>query len=207
MRDHKRLAVPQTVIAYVGLGANIGEPVHQLTQALSLLSDIEGTQLRACSSLYRSTPVGCIDQPDFINAVAALETRLSPQALLSALGALEMRFGRVRGPRDAPRPLDLDILLMGNIRMRTPQLSLPHPRAHQRAFVLIPLQEIAPTLEIPGKGSVSALLSHCTGQTVMRIDDPPRNLPHGTLPDTLCRTASPVCTPLSEKACHDLSCQ
>lgn len=155
--------------AYVALGANLGHPAATVRAALAALSEIPESALIAASSLYRTAPLGLKHQPDFINAVAALDTALAPLALLEALFAIEARFGRSRGVKNAPRTLDLDLLLYGESRMNEARLTLPHPRMHERAFVLAPLAEIAPECSIPGHGGVSELLASCRGQDVARI--------------------------------------
>ncbi|MGH8764255.1 MAG: 2-amino-4-hydroxy-6-hydroxymethyldihydropteridine diphosphokinase [Burkholderiales bacterium] len=157
-------------VAYVGLGANIGEPRRQLQAALEDLRHIPDSQLVANSSFYRSAPIGYVDQPDFLNAVAALETALEPEALLDSLQDIENRHGRTRSFQGAPRTLDLDLLLYGDRTLASPRLTLPHPRMHERAFVLKPLVELAPEAAIPGKGKARNLLQDCAGQTVERID-------------------------------------
>ena len=156
-------------LAYVGLGANLGEPRQQLEEALTAIGGLPRTRIAARSSFYRSAPVGYEAQPDFVNAVAALDTGLAPGELLEGLQGIERRHGRERSFPNAPRTLDLDILLYGEERIARPGLTVPHPRMHQRAFVLCPLAEIAPQLEIPGKGKVSDLLASCTGQSVERL--------------------------------------
>jgi 2-amino-4-hydroxy-6-hydroxymethyldihydropteridine diphosphokinase len=156
-------------VAYVGLGANLGDPARQLEQALRELDALPGTRLRARSSLYRSAPVGYADQPDFVNAVAELETALPAIELLAELQAIEARHGRGRSFANAPRTLDLDLLLFGDERIEAPGLTVPHPRMHERAFVLMPLVEIAPQAALPGHGKASALLERCASQPVQRI--------------------------------------
>jgi 2-amino-4-hydroxy-6-hydroxymethyldihydropteridine diphosphokinase len=151
------------------LGANLGNPIQTVKSALDQLDAIADTRRLAASSLYRTAPVGIKHQPDFINAVALLETQLAPQALLDALFAIERQFGRQRSVRNAPRTLDLDLLLHGDAVIDTPQLTLPHPRMHERAFVLAPLVEIAPQATIPGRGTVAALLAALADQAVERI--------------------------------------
>jgi len=153
--------------AFVGLGANLGDREAQVRRAFATLAELPGTSLLAASSLYRSAPVGVGAQPDFINAVAAIETELAPRALLEALLAAERRFGRRREFPGAPRTLDLDLLLYGEIA--EPGLIVPHPRMHERAFVLAPLAEIAPHITIPGKGRAAALLAACTDQKIEKI--------------------------------------
>lgn len=161
------------VLAYVALGANLGEAETTVRAAIAALGRLPGTQLVAASSLYRTAPVGVPEpQPDYINAVARLATTLTPHALLDELLALEARFGRVRPYRWAPRALDLDLLLYGDVVLDTPRLTLPHPRLHRRAFVLEPLLELDPFLEAPGLGPLSAWRARLSNQDVERL------LPH-----------------------------
>ncbi|GAB4401011.1 MAG: 2-amino-4-hydroxy-6-hydroxymethyldihydropteridine diphosphokinase [Rhodoferax sp.] len=138
-----RSAVAGTVLAYVGLGANLGDAVATVRRALRDVALLPGCALVAQSSLYRSAPVDAAG-PDFINAVMAIQTSLKAPELLLRLQHLEVLAGRQRPYRNAPRTLDLDLLLYGDLRLDTPSLTLPHPRMHQRAFVLLPLHEIAP---------------------------------------------------------------
>jgi len=159
----------QAVRAYIGLGANLGEPESQVRRAVSALAAIPQTRVLAASSLYRSAPVGHAAQPDFVNAVAEIETRLGAEELLGELLATEARFGRVREFPNAPRTLDLDLLLYGERVIAEDKLTVPHPRMHERAFVLVPLAEIAPDIAIPGKGRAGALLAACTGQKIEKI--------------------------------------
>ena len=156
-------------IAYVALGANLGDPANTLNAAIEMLKSLTNTRLTASSSLYRTAPVGLHNQPDFINAVVALETQLTPFALLEQLFAVESRFGRIRSVKNAPRTLDLDLLLHGDAKCNDPQLTLPHPRMHLRAFVLAPLAEIAPEMLIPGHGMVSDMLATCADQKIERL--------------------------------------
>jgi 2-amino-4-hydroxy-6-hydroxymethyldihydropteridine diphosphokinase len=162
--------VTETRVAYVALGANLGQASETIKAALAALAAMGGCRLVATSSLYRTAPVGLKNQPDFINAVAALETQLSAGDLLRALFAVEARFGRERNGHNAPRTLDLDLLLHGETRMNSLALTLPHPRMHERAFVLAPLAEIAPDLVIPGRGPVQALLAGVGEQRIERLD-------------------------------------
>lgn len=160
------------VRAYVGLGSNLADPPAQLRAAVAALGRLPQTQVAACSSFYRSAPVGLADQPDFINAACRLHTALAPEALLEALLAIERAHGRVRvGERGGPRTLDLDLLMYGTEIRHTDMLVLPHPRLHERAFVLAPLAEIEPDLVVPGRGSVAALLARCADQRVERLAD------------------------------------
>jgi len=156
-------------IAYVGIGSNLGEPAKQVESALEELGRIRQTSLAARSSLYRSQPLGYAGQPDFVNAVAGLETSLEPVDLLRELQAIEARHGRRRSFANAPRTLDLDLLLHGQSVVHRPDLTVPHPRMHQRGFVLQPLTEIAPDIEIPGIGAARARLDACADQVVERI--------------------------------------
>lgn len=150
----------ETVTACVALGSNLDDPRVQVEQGFAALAALPHTTLRARSRLYRTPPWGLVDQPDFINAAARLETALAPRELLDALLAIETRAGRVRGARNGPRTLDLDLLLYGDHAINEPGLVVPHPRLHERAFVLLPLADIAPDLEAPGQGRVAELLEH-----------------------------------------------
>jgi 2-amino-4-hydroxy-6-hydroxymethyldihydropteridine diphosphokinase len=158
-----------SVRAYVALGSNLGDPLATVQAAFAALHDLPGTAFVAASSLYRSAPVGLRNQPDFINAVAALDTQLSADNLLDELFAIEARFGRKREFHHAPRPLDLDLLLYGNETRGTPRLMLPHPRMHERAFVLLPLLELAPDIAIPGRGPASNLMQACREQKLTKL--------------------------------------
>jgi 2-amino-4-hydroxy-6-hydroxymethyldihydropteridine diphosphokinase len=158
------------VLAYVGLGSNLAGPVAQIRAALAELGRVPATRLFAVSSLYLSAPIGCPDpQPDYVNAVAALCTRLSATRLLVALHAIERRHRRRRGPRNAARTLDLDLLLYGRHRRRHRGLTVPHPRLHRRAFVLRPLTEIALAARIPGLGAARRYLPASRGQRLERV--------------------------------------
>ncbi len=144
--------------AYIALGSNLADPVSQLDAAFDELGRLPQTRFLARSSLWRSAPVGYLDQPDFVNAVAALETGLEAETLLAHLLDIERRHGRVREFQNAPRTLDLDIALYGDDRIDTPTLTVPHPRMQDRAFVLLPLSELAPDIVIPGQGALRDLL-------------------------------------------------
>ena len=159
----------KSVTAYVGLGANVENPVSQVTAALAALAALPQTRLAAQSSLYRTAPVGYAGQPDFINAVAALETGLGPREMLDALLAIEAGHGRVRTFPNAPRTLDLDVLLYGEVQINEDGLTIPHPRMHERAFVLVPLAEIAPRALVPGRGAVGELLRAVDATGVARV--------------------------------------
>ncbi|MDX1465359.1 MAG: 2-amino-4-hydroxy-6-hydroxymethyldihydropteridine diphosphokinase [Halomonas sp.] len=137
--------------AWIGLGSNLDGPREHVARALEELDRLPLTRRLAASRLYASRPVGPADQPDYVNAVAQLATRLSPLALLDQLQALEQRHGRVRGRRWGPRTLDLDLLLYDDRRLALPRLTLPHPEMTRRAFVLVPLAELAPRLALDGQ--------------------------------------------------------
>jgi len=157
-------------LAFIGLGANLGDARATLRDALTALRALAQPGSFAASSLWGSTPIDS-SGPDYVNAVARLRTALAPHALLDALQAIEQRFGRERPYRNAPRTLDLDLLLYGERSIHTPTLVVPHPRAHERAFVLAPLAELAPQLVIPGHGPVAALLLATGGQRVDRLPE------------------------------------
>ncbi len=163
------MASPQRKRAFIGLGSNLADPDAQIHKAFAELGKLPHTRLLAQSSLYRSAPVGYADQPDFINAVAEIETGLEPHQLLEVLLDMEHRHGRVREFRNAPRILDLDILLYNDLACHERGLTLPHPRMHERAFVLQPLHEIAPHCVIDGHGPVADCLEKCADQRVDRI--------------------------------------
>ena len=151
-------------IAFIGLGSNLSGPREQISRALQALDSLPHTRVLAQSTLYRSAPVGFLEQPDFINAVAKLETALTPRTLLDALLELERECGRTREFRNAPRTLDLDVLLFDDLRYHEHGLTIPHPQMHLRAFVLRPLLEIAPDCMIPGIGTVGEALQGCRQQ-------------------------------------------
>lgn len=159
-----------SVRAYVALGSNLGDPQATVQAAFDALRTLRDGSLVAASSLYRSAPVGLKNQPDFINAVAALDTQLSADDLLDELFGIEARFGRQRAFHHAPRTLDLDLLLYGSETRSTARLTLPHPRMHERAFVLLPLVEIAPEAVIPGHGPAAALLEGVRDQVLARLE-------------------------------------
>ena len=147
--------------AFVGIGSNLGEPESQIAAALDQLAAEEGIELLAVSTLRETEPVGYLDQPNFLNGAARIETELPARELLERLLAIESRLGRVRGggPRFGPRTIDLDLLVYGQERIDESGLAVPHPRLAERRFALEPLAELAPELEIPGLGPVQALLS------------------------------------------------
>jgi 2-amino-4-hydroxy-6-hydroxymethyldihydropteridine diphosphokinase len=159
-------------LAYIGLGSNLDHPRRQLARALAEIARLPRTRLIASSRNYVSAPVGCAEpQPDYVNAAAALRTSLGAKALLARLRSIERRHGRRRpagAVRNLPRTLDLDVLLFDRRRTQRAQLALPHPRMHERAFVLVPLLEIAPSATIPGRGPARRWLHRVRGQRVER---------------------------------------
>lgn len=157
--------------AFIGLGSNLEDPRSQLQRAFAEIAGLPGTRLTARSSLYRSAPLGYPDQPEFVNAVAEIATMLTPQALLQALLQIERAHGRERTFRNAPRTLDLDVLLYDDLQLHEHGLTIPHPQMHLRAFVLQPLLEIAPDCVIQGIGSAEQALCGCHDQTLEKLLD------------------------------------
>jgi len=157
------------VFVSAALGANIGDPRRQLEAAIEQLKNLPDTDFVLVPGFYRSAPLGYVDQADFLNAVAELDTSLAPGPLLEHLHEIEKCHGRERSFANAPRTLDLDLLLYGDRTMNTPGLTLPHPRMHERAFVLQPLLELDSEISIPGKGKASGLLAACGAQKIERI--------------------------------------
>ena len=156
--------------AWVGLGSNLDDPAAHVARAADQLADLPDTRCVTRSSLYASPPMGPPDQPDYVNAVAGVLTTLGPRDLLGALQAIERDHGRVRdGERWGPRTLDLDLLVFGGLVTDETGLTLPHPGVHERAFVLLPLAELAPALPIPGRGRVRDLLSRVDTGKVRRL--------------------------------------
>ena len=157
------------MIAWVGIGANLGDARANVLDAIARLGRLPGARLLQASSLYRTAPIDSSGD-DYINAVAALDTDLAAHALLQALFDIEQAHGRERPYRNAPRTLDLDLLLYGDqLIADAPALLVPHPRMHERAFVLAPLAELAPELRIPGQGSLASLLAGVAGQSIERL--------------------------------------
>ena len=156
------------MIAYIGIGANLGDAVANVDDALARLAALPGARLLARSGKYRSAPIDSSGD-DYINAVACIDTTLSAPALLDALHGIELAHGRERPYRNAPRTLDLDIVLYGEERIDLPQLHVPHPRMVERAFVLLPLLEIAPDIAIPGRGPASTFLAAVAHQDIARL--------------------------------------
>lgn len=162
----------ENIQAYIGLGANLGDPKSNLIEALRRISLLKGVCLRKVSGFYRSSPVDA-SGPDYVNAVASIHTRLAADDLLCELFAIEKALGRVRpaGVARAPRTIDLDLLLYADFVSNSEFLTLPHPRMHERAFVLVPLLEIAPNLIIPGRGLAKDYLPSVGNQTVVKMDN------------------------------------
>jgi len=177
-RQHPRTgAQGATTLACVGLGSNLGHPRRRIAAALRDLARLPRTRILAVSPNYATAPLGtAAPQPDYVNAVALLGTRLRARDLLARLQAIERRHGRRRraGERNAPRTLDLDLLLFGRLRMATRALELPHPRMHERAFVLRPLADLAPAARIPGRGVARLLRRRVRGQRAVRTRSHPR---------------------------------
>ncbi|MCU0805524.1 MAG: 2-amino-4-hydroxy-6-hydroxymethyldihydropteridine diphosphokinase [Burkholderiales bacterium] len=155
--------------AFVGLGANLGDPAEQIARAIEAVGGLPRSRVVSASSLYRTAPIGYAAQPDFVNAVVEIETALEPVDLLRSLQDIESGSGRTRSFRNAPRTLDLDLLLYDDRTIDAPALQVPHPRMHERAFVLAPLVEIAPDIEIPGRGAASSLLARLTNQRIAKL--------------------------------------
>ena len=164
----KPARVAACVPAYIGLGANLGEPASVLREALLALAALPGSLLAATSSFYRTAPIDS-SGPDYLNMVARLDTCLAPQMLLAELQRIEQAHGRERPYRNAPRTLDLDLLLYGDECITSPALTVPHPRLHERAFVVRPLVEIAPQLSISGRGRVADLLAALADQRIDKL--------------------------------------
>ena len=157
--------------AYVGLGSNLAHPRRQLAKALERLATTRGVRVLAVSPNYVTAPIGGPPQSDYVNAVALVSTSLAPAALLGRLHAIERRQQRrrdARTPRNAPRTLDLDLLLYGARRIDSSRLTVPHPRLHERAFVLRPLLDVTPAARIPGRGLARPYLAHVRGQRIKR---------------------------------------
>lgn len=156
--------------AYVALGSNLDDPRAQVERAFDELGLLDESRLVARSSLYRSRPLGPVEQPDFVNAVAGILTRLEPAVLLAELKSLEQRLGREKPVvRWGPRRIDLDLLVHGSARIEEPGLTVPHPGIAERDFVLAPLAEIAPDLDVPGLGKVSSLQARFAASELERI--------------------------------------
>ena len=156
--------------AYIALGSNLENPIKQIQSAYEKIAQIPDTDLLHSSSFYKSAPEGQLNQPDYINAVVSINTALTPLKLLDALLKIELQHGRIRKYRNAPRTLDLDILLYGNLQLNDSKLIIPHPRMAQRAFVLFPLIEIAPRCIIPGHGKIDKLAAACSDQVIEQLN-------------------------------------
>ena len=161
-----------STVAFVGMGSNLAHPRRQIARAVAAIARVPATHIVAVSPNYATAPLACdIDQPDYINAVVALRTSLAPKSLLMHLQAIERAQGRERGakvPRNSPRTLDLDLLLYGRRIVRLRQLTVPHPRMHERAFALTPLLDIAPAVTVPRRGLARRLKQSVRGQRIVR---------------------------------------
>jgi 2-amino-4-hydroxy-6-hydroxymethyldihydropteridine diphosphokinase len=156
--------------AYVGLGSNMNDPEKQIMEAIKTLQTLPKSEFIQASSLYKTPPWGYAEQADFINAVVHIRTNLAPMELLEELQKIEQAFGRVRTFANAPRPLDLDVLIFDETCLASPSLTIPHPRMHERGFVLLPLAEIAPTLMIGKRGTADELARSCDNRGIQRIN-------------------------------------
>jgi 2-amino-4-hydroxy-6-hydroxymethyldihydropteridine diphosphokinase len=154
---------------YIALGSNLNEPSEQIYKAINSIDAIDDLSVTHISSLYKTKPIGKIDQPDFINAAIELEGDISPENLHVALQDIETKAGRIRLELNEPRTLDLDILLIDDLIMKTKKLTIPHPRMHQRQFVIVPLSEINQKLNIPGIGPINKILKSLPDQGVVKI--------------------------------------
>jgi 2-amino-4-hydroxy-6-hydroxymethyldihydropteridine diphosphokinase len=162
---------PSFITAFIALGSNLGDPAGQIRSALRALDKLPDTRLVRQSSFYRNPPTGYLNQPEFVNAVARIETRLAPRDLLEQLLAIERAHGRVRDFPNGPRTLDLDILLYGERTVREPGLTIPHPRMVERAFVLVPLAEIAPETVVPGGARIADLAAKLDASGLVKLPE------------------------------------
>ncbi len=167
--SNSKVSNSTTISATIGIGANLGAAAVQVRQAIAALAGLPQTTMCACSSLYASAPVDATGD-DYVNAVMRIDTGLSAQQLLHALQTLELAAGRERPYLNAPRTLDLDLLLYGDEQIDSATLTVPHPRMLQRAFVLLPLLEIDPLAQIPGHGMAQDYLANVTAQVIRKID-------------------------------------
>ena len=154
---------------YIALGSNLDDPREQIYKAINSIDAIDDLSVTHISSLYKTKPIGKIDQPDFINATIEVEGDISPEKLHASLQDIETKAGRIRKELNEPRTLDLDILLIDDLIMKTKKLTVPHPRMHQRQFVVVPLFEINPKLNIPGIGPINKILKLLPDQGVVKI--------------------------------------
>jgi len=159
------------ITVYIGIGSNLDNPRQQVAAAVAALEQLPQSQLVAVSPWYRSAPLGPGDQPDYINGVARIATTLPPEPLLTALQDIENRQGRRRDIRWGPRTLDLDILLYGDDTLASPRLTVPHPQLKQRNFVLVPLHDLAPALQLPDGTILAELLANTPAAGIVRVTD------------------------------------
>jgi len=170
--ESRRPQNPDVMKAWLGLGSNLQQPAAQLEDALARLESVNGIEILKTSGLYRTPPWGDDQQDDFVNAVAQIETNLGPTSLLHALQSIENEMGRQRnGRRWGPRLIDIDILLYADQQVQSEELELPHPRMHERAFVLMPLCELDKTVKIPGHGAAEELLQQLDSRGIFRLEE------------------------------------
>ena len=172
LRPSRVTSNEQRVTAFVALGSNLDDPPAHIRRGLEALAGLPSTRVVRHSSLYRNPPTGYRDQPDFVNAVAQIETALGPRELLDQLLAIEQVHGRVRAVPNGPRTLDLDVLLYGGRTVQQPGLTIPHPRMHERAFVLVPLAEIAPDAVLPAGGRIADLVRMVDASGMIKLPEP-----------------------------------
>ena len=159
-----------TVRVYIGLGSNLEDPVRQILEAVEELDMIPDSIMVSRSSLYRGKPMGAADQPDYVNAVVAMDTLLSAENFLQELTRIEDLQGRVRdGEKWGPRIIDLDLLMYGKQKINTPDLTVPHPGMHERDFVIIPLSELAGDVNVPGQGRLTSLINNCENHSLKKL--------------------------------------
>lgn len=168
---HRQTPTGSPATAYIGLGSNLGHGPARLRAAIAAIDRLPRTATVRRSAWYRSLPMGGVSQPSFTNAVIQIHTRLPPHVLLAELHGIERRGGRIRTLRWGPRTLDLDLLVYAGIVLDRPELKIPHPGVPVRPFVLYPLFEIAPGLEIPGMGTPTSLIRNCPGPAPRRLSD------------------------------------
>jgi 2-amino-4-hydroxy-6-hydroxymethyldihydropteridine diphosphokinase len=154
---------------FIGLGSNLDNPQQKIKDAIILISEIDDVNITATSSLYETPPVGFLNQPNFINAVVKISSSINYNDLLTKLFDIEHIFGRIRKEKNGPRTLDLDILLFDDLILESESLSIPHPRMHERLFVLIPLLEISPIIQIPKYGSANNLISGLNIENIKKV--------------------------------------
>jgi len=156
---------------YIALGSNLDDPINQIKEAIANIQNMPKTIIINQSSLYETSPVGFLDQPNFINSVIKIETHFTPHVLLEELQKIEIKARRIRDKKNGPRTLDLDILLIDDLNLDTDTLTIPHPRMHNRPFVLIPLSEINPNINIPGFGNISNIIKNFSKKGIVKVTE------------------------------------